>query len=100
MIGDQVRISKTKRKFEKGYLPNFSKKIFIVSKQIPRDPPVYKLKDFDDEELKGTFYEKELQKIIKRDDVYEVEKILKKRGRGDNVQYLVKWLGYPNKFNS
>ena len=29
-IGDQVRISKIKRKFEKGYLPNFSKEIFTV----------------------------------------------------------------------
>ena len=99
-IGDQVRISKMKRTFEKGYLPNFSKEIFIISKQIPRDPPVYKLKDLDGEELKGTFYEQELQKVIKEDDVYEIEKILKKRGRGNNVHYLVKWLGYPNKFNS
>ena len=48
----------------------------------------------------GTFYEKELQKVIKQDDVYEVEKILKKRGKGGNVQYFVKWSGYPNKFNS
>ena len=61
-IGDQVRISKIKRTFDKGYLPNFSKEIFTVSKQIPRDLPVYKLKDYDGEELKGTFYEKELQK--------------------------------------
>ena len=52
-LGDQVRISKIKRTFEKGYLPcNFSKEIFSVSKQIPRDPPVYKLKDYDREELK------------------------------------------------
>ena len=57
-IGDQVRISKIKRTFEKGYLPNFSKEIFTVNKQVPRDPPVYKLKDYDGEELKGTFYEK------------------------------------------
>ena len=99
-IGDQVRISKIKRTFEKGYLPNFSKEIFTVSKQIPREPPGYKLKDYDGEELKGTFYEKGLQKVIKSDYVYEVEKILKKRGRGRNVQYLVKWLGCPNKFNS
>ena len=76
-IGDQVRISKIKRTFDKGYLPNFSKEIFTVSKQVPRDPPVYKLKDYDGEELKGTFYEKELQKVIKSDDVYEVEKIIK-----------------------
>ena len=90
-IGDQVRISKIKRKFEKGYLPNYSKEIFTVSKKVPRNPPVYKLKDYDGEELKGTFYDKELQKVIKHDDMYEVEKILKKRGKGKNVQYLVKW---------
>ena len=60
---------------------------------------MYKLKDYDGEELKGTFYEKELQKVIKPDNVYKVEKILKKCSRGRNVQYLVKWLGYPNKFN-
>ena len=99
-IGDQVRISKMKRKFEKGYLPNFSKEIFTISKQIPRHPPVYKLKDYDQEELDGTFYKEELQKIIKEDDVYEVEEILEKKGRGKNEQYFVKWLGYPAKFNS
>ena len=89
-----------KRTFEKGYLPNFSKEIFTVSQQIPRDPPVYKLKDYDQEELSGTFYNEELQKVIKEDDVYEVEKILKTRGKGKNKEVLVKWLGYPAKFNS
>ena len=54
-VGDQVRISKMKRRFEKGYLPNFSKEIFTISQQIPRHPPVYKLKDYDQEELSGTF---------------------------------------------
>ena len=79
-VGDQVRISKIKRKFEKGYLPNFLKEIFTVSKQIARHPPVYKLKDYDGEELKGTFYDKELQKILKQDETYEIERILRKRG--------------------
>ena len=46
---------------------------------------------------KGTFYDKELQKVIKHDDMCEVEKILKKQGKGENVQYLVKWSGYPDK---
>ena len=99
-IGDQVRISKMKRTFEKGYLPKFSKEIFTVSQQIPREPPVYKLKDYDQEELSGTFYNEELQKVIKEDDVYEVEKILKSRGKGKKKEVLVKWLGYPAKFNS
>ena len=58
-IGDQVRISKIKRTFEKGYLPNFSKEIFTANK-FHATRPLYKLKDYDGEELKGTFYEKEL----------------------------------------
>lgn len=29
------------------------------------------------------------------DEAFEVEKILNKRGSGNRVQYLVKWLGYP-----
>ena len=99
-IGDQVRISKIKRKFEKGYLPNYSKEIFTVSKKVPRNPAVYKLRDYDGEQLKGIFYDKELQKVIKHDDMYEAEKILKKREKGKNVQYLVRWSGYPDKFNS
>ena len=99
-VGDQVRISKMKRRFEKGYLPNFSKEIFTVSQQIPRHPPVYKLKDYDQEELSGTFYNEKLQKVIKEDDVYEVEKVLKTCGKGKNKEVLVKWLGYPAKFNS
>ena len=73
-VGDKVRISKLKRKFEKSYLPNFSTEIFVVSKRLPRDPPVYKLKDYDGKELKETFYDKELQKVVKDDDVYEVKK--------------------------
>jgi hypothetical protein len=67
-IGDhmQIRISKIKRMFEKGWVPNFSKHTFIVSEMFPRHPPIY---DYDSEELKGTFYDKEIQKVIKHDDV-------------------------------
>ena len=77
-VGDQVRISKMKRTFEKGYLPNFSKEIFTVSQQIPRRPPVYKLKDYDQEELSGTFYNEELQKVIKEDGCLRGRKDIEK----------------------
>jgi hypothetical protein len=52
------------------------------------------------ESIKGKFYEQELQKVDKRDDVYRVEKILKTRKRNGQVQYLIKWLGFPDKLNS
>ena len=50
--------------------------------------------------LEWTFYAEELQKVIKTDDVYKIEPILKKRKKGWRVQYLVKWLGYQESFNN
>jgi hypothetical protein len=46
-IGDQVRISKAKRTFKKGYLPNWTEEVFTVTKRVPRQPPVYKIADYD-----------------------------------------------------
>ena len=99
-VGDRVRISKVKRMFEKSYLPNFTEEMFTIYKRFARQVPVYKLKDDDGEILDGTFFEAELQKVIKEDDVYRVEKVLRKRKRKGVVEYFVKWKGYPDKFNS
>ncbi|CAB4000451.1 uncharacterized transposon-derived [Paramuricea clavata] len=100
-IGDQVRISKAKRTFKKGYLPNWTEEVFTITKRVLRRPPVYKIADFDDEELKGTFYEQELQRVNKTDsDFYRVEEVLGSRIRNKRKEYFVKWLGYPDKFNS
>ncbi|CAB4033161.1 uncharacterized transposon-derived [Paramuricea clavata] len=100
-IGDQVRISKARRTFKKGYLPNWTEEVFTITKRVLRRPPVYKIADFDDEELKGTFYEQELQRVNKSDsDFYRVEEVLRSRMRNKRKEYFVKWLGYPDKFNS
>ena len=101
-VGDKVRISKLKKLFDKGYLPNWSEEIFTISKRIPRNPPVYKLKEYDGDELEGSFYEKELQRVETKgkEEVYKIEEILKKRKKGNNIEYFVKWLGYPEKYNS
>ena len=68
-------------------------------KCIETRPPVYLIKDDHGEILEGTFYVEELQKVIKTDDVYKIEPILKNRKMGQRVQYLVKWLGYPESFS-
>ena len=80
-VGDRVRISKVKRMFKKSYLPNYTEEMFTIYKRFARQVPVYKLKDDAGEILEGTFYEPEIQKIIKNDDVYRREKILRKRKR-------------------
>ena len=99
-IGDTVRISMAARPFRKGYLPSWTTELFTISARIPRQPVVYKLKDYDGEELVGTFYEQELQRVVKPDNLYQVEKILHQRRRRGKTEYFVKWLEYPDKFNS
>ena len=99
-LGDKVRISKTRRQFKNGYLPNWSDELFTVAVRHPTDPPTYEIDDYNKERVKGKFYELELQKVSKADDVYKVESNLKTRKRKGKKEYFVKWLGYPEKFNS
>ena len=61
-VGDRVRISKLKNIFAKGYPPNWSREIFIINKINDTVPYTYNLKDLNDEETIGSFYDRELQK--------------------------------------
>ena len=63
-VGDRVRISKFKNIFAKGYTPNWSREIFIVNKINDTVPYTYNMKDLNDEEIIGSFYDRELQKSI------------------------------------
>lgn len=93
--GDSVRVSKHRSVFTKGYTPSWSNEIFTISTVRLTNPTTYKLTDQAGQEIKGGFYDYELQKA-KHSDVYLVEKVLKKKG---NLVY-VKWLGFDNKHNS
>ena len=99
-INDKVRISKYKTVFSKGYTPNWSEEVFIITDLIARNPNVYKLKDLNNEPIEGIFYETELQKVINEDEVFKIERILKTKVRNKIKEVYVKWLGYSNKFNS
>ena len=61
-VGDRVRISRYKNIFAKGYAPNWSSEIFIVDRINDTVPYTYNLKDLNDEEIIGSFYDKELEK--------------------------------------
>ena len=51
------------------------------------------LKDYLNEDFKGTFYQPEVQKVeLRESDVFKVENILKTKGRGRNKQFFEKWL--------
>ena len=61
---------------------------------------MYKLKDWQNKEIDGAFYEPELQ-LIDVPEKYRVEKILRSKTLKDgSKRYRVKWLGYPRSANS
>ena len=93
-IGDRVRISKYKRKvFDKGYTPNWTEEIFVIDKVLPTKPVTYNIVDTMGEPIKGSFYEQELQKAKQ-----QIEKVIRRDNK--KKMALVKWSGYPDKFNS
>ena len=97
-VGDVVRISSARQAFSKGYRQKWSEEIFTVVKRHPTDPPTYSLTDYEGEEISGKFYTEELQKVVKEE--FKIEKVLRTRRRGGKIEHFVKWLGYPEKFNS
>lgn len=98
-VDDNVRISRLKEKFEKGYEHNFSFEVFKVSEVLKTDPVTYKLVDYDKDPVAGSFYENELLKTSVPDH-YEVEKILETRTVRKKKEYFVKFYGWPKKFNT
>jgi len=57
-VGQYVRISKQKMKFEKGAEENFSREIFRINKVIKRIPrPVYELEYLNKAPIEGQFYQ-------------------------------------------
>ena len=81
-------------------MPGWSEEIFIIGKKLPTTPVTYAIKDMSDEEIKDWFNESELQLIIKEDNVYDVEKVIKTRRRNGKIEYYVMWNGYPDKYIS
>lgn len=100
-IGDYVRIAKIKNKFAKGYFPNWSIEIFRIIGIKHSYPYKYTLEDLNKEIILTTFYENELQKTnIDLKKEFIIEKILKTRIIDGKKQFLVKWKGYNDNFNS
>ena len=96
-IGDKVRISLLKNTFEKGYTSNWSEQIYVIYDIKSSNVHYYYLKDLNGNKIDGMFYEQELLKTnMKENDLYIIEKIIKKVGN----KYLVKWRGYDSSFNS
>ena len=91
--GDNVRISKYKNMFAKGYTPNQSGEVFVIKNVKDTVPWTYVINYLKGEGFLGRFYEKELQQTDQKE--FRIENIMKRKGD----KLYVKWKGYNNWFN-
>ena len=101
-IGDKVRISVLRKAFEREYDIKWTVEHFIVADQFYKeDIPKYLLKDYNNVEISGSFYEDELQKVdVGPDTIYRVERVIRRRTVRGQRQAYVKWWGWGSQFNS
>jgi hypothetical protein len=97
-VGGRARITKYKGEFAKGYTPNWTREHFIVREQLSHPQTVYKLEDASGEPIEGVYYRSELQPAPR--NPRQVEQVIQRRGKGNRGEALVKWVGWPEKFNS
>ena len=73
-ISDKVRIRKYKRKvFDKGYTPNWTEEIFLIDKIQSTNPITYRLKDLNNKEIQGSFYERKPELLPAKQDAFRFE---------------------------
>ncbi len=99
-IGDHVKIlnSDSAEVFSKGYLPGYTKEIFVIRK-IYKGPPLnYRISDLAGDRIDGTFYAQDFKKAILPTD-FQIEKILRSKKIGKTKHYLVSYKGWPTKFD-
>ena len=99
-VGDRVRISVTRGRFQRGYHQNYTTEVWTISKVLSNLPqPRYIVKDERDAELDCILHENEIV-AYEPSDVYQIEKVLKTRWRNGRKQVLVRWLHYDDSFDS
>ena len=65
-IGDNVRITKKKKTFDKGCTQRWTEEVFTISKIQLTIPVTYKITDYNEEVIQGSFFEEELHKTSQK----------------------------------
>jgi len=77
--------------------PSWTEEVFVVHRVTPGPVPTYKIREWDDTPVQGTFYDADVQKVhVSNQALFRIEKVLKRQ----KDHLLVKWKGWPDKYNS
>ena len=98
-----VLASSHKTIFNKGDMSNWTMEHFTVSMAVlPRNGTkrhIYKLVNYNDENVKGSWYPEKLQEIS--DNKYRIEKVLRRRTLTNGTKEIfVRWKGWAETYNS
>ena len=97
-VGESVRIYKERGTFHRGYKEDFTTETFIIIKVLTNLPvPRYKLREYNGEEVVGSFFQDELVKY-NPPDFYEID-IIQTRGKGKKKEFLVHYRGWPKTYD-
>ena len=98
-IDDTVRKTYKQNTHDRGYYPNWTDNIYKVYKTLPgHNKPYYLLKDEKGNLDFQRYYPNEIQKV--KPNLYRIEKVLRQRKRQGLKEIFVKWLNYPESYNS
>ena len=98
-VGDKVRITIKKSIFEKGATVSWTEEIFTITEVLDSRPTTYLLQDLEGEKLEGAFYREQLQKTSQ--EIFRIERIIRRKtNKNGQKLMLVKYFGYPDKFNA
>ena len=87
-IGDNVRISKSKNAFPKGYTPSWSEEVFVIKRVKNTVRWTYANTDTNGKEIVEIFCENKFE--------IRIGKAMKRKGN----KLYIKWKSYDNLFNS
>lgn len=101
-LGDMVRIKTDAKGVDparRAYAEHFHGEYFVITRINRVLPvPMYYLRSMNTgEHIDGGFYYNELSRV--RGDVFKIEKVIKRRGRGRNKQVFVKWKYFNDTWN-
>lgn len=89
-VGDLLRASFSKHPFRNAYQEQYTVEVFrVVGRFLMQGIPLYKLKDLNEEPIKGKFYTSELLKVDKDvDSLWYIEKIMKRKRKNKKTLLL------------
>ncbi len=101
-IGDAVKLAITKYVFQREYSQRWTSEVFFISHRFTKENiQLYRVKDFNNKEIEGSFQMEEIQKVHVTDDTeYKIEAVLERKTINKVKYVYVKWQNYSNDFNS